>query len=165
MIGRGSGKVSNAPNVAVRPSGTRNQLTHEPAASRTHLMVRMRAATNPMHFAWAAGLALLLSLRCLAPAGFMPAFVHGAVTIIPCPDAQGAAARMMHHGQHPGHSIPHQPCPYAAASSLGALGGDWALLPVPILFAPALLSGRTFRFMDRHASRERPPAIGPPIPA
>jgi len=125
----------------------------------------MRAAAIPIRFAWAALFALLLSLRCLVPAGFMPAFDHGAVTIVACPDGDGAAAPMMHHGQHPGPSIPHQPCPYAAASSLGALGPGWAPLPIAIFFAAALLPGRRFFSVDRQRGRERPPAIGPPIPA
>jgi hypothetical protein len=123
----------------------------------------MRAAPAPTRFAIAALLALLLALRSLAPAGFMPAFDHGAVTIVACPDAVPA----MHHHHHPAdHSSAHQPCPYAAAASLGALGPDWAPLLIPVVFfAVALLLGRTFLFIERQTSRERPPAIGPPLPA
>jgi hypothetical protein len=126
-------------------------------------MVRMRAAATPIRFAWAALFALLLAVRSLAPAGFMPSFEHGAVTIVACPDA----APVVHHHHHPAdHSVAHQPCPYAAASSLGALGPDWMPLLLPALFfAVALLLGRTFLFIERQVRHGRPPAIGPPIPA
>lgn len=129
-------------------------------------MVRMRAAPTSIRFTWAALFALLLGLRCLAPAGFMPAFDHGAVTIVACPDADGAALPMMHHHHNPAdHSMAHQPCPYAAVSSLGAVGPDWApIVFAPMFFAVALVLGRTFLFVERPNSGERPPAIGPPFP-
>jgi hypothetical protein len=130
-------------------------------------MVRMRAASSPVRFAWAALFALLLAVRSLAPAGLMPAFDRGAVTIIACPDANVAVVPVTHHHHHPAdHSLAHQPCPYAAASSLGALGPDWTpLLLAAVFFAVALLLGRTFLFIERQGRYERPPAIGPPIPA
>ena len=108
-------------------------------------------------------LAALLALRSLAPAGFMPAFENGAVTIVICADAAAVAGHDHHrsgdeHGQH-------QRCPYAAASALGALGPDWPPLLTPLFFAVALLLGRTFLFVERHSRRERPPLRGPPIPA
>lgn len=111
----------------------------------------------------AALFALLLAVRLLAPAGFMPAFEHGAVTIVACPDADGGAPAPMHH-QH-GKQTHHEPCPYASASSLGALGADFAALVTLLIFAAALLLGRTFLFLERHALRERPPTRAPPIPA
>jgi hypothetical protein len=39
---------------------------------------------------------MLLALRVLAPAGFMPAFDHGAVTIVLCPDADPVPAMGAH---------------------------------------------------------------------
>jgi hypothetical protein len=114
----------------------------------------------------AAGLAvlgLLLALRSLAPAGFMPAFENGAVTIVICPDAAPVAAHHEHRSGH--HDGRHRPCPYAAASALGALGPDWPPLLPALFFAVALLLGRTFLFVERHSKRERPPLRGPPIPA
>lgn len=125
-------------------------------------MVRVMAAPSPIRVGCAALFAVLLALRCLAPAGFMPAFDHGAVTIVACPDAE--ATPMMHHHPRDG-SIAHQMCPYAA-SSVGAVGPDWSPLLLPLIFfAVALVLGRTFVFLERHSTRERPPAIGPPIPA
>lgn len=127
-------------------------------------MIRMSAASSPIRFAWAALFALLLAVRSLAPAGFMPAFDHGAVTIVACPDAPVVPAMHHHHpGDHKGSN--HEPCPYASASSLGALGVDFAPLVGVILVAVALLLGRTFLFVERQSRRERPPAIGPPLSA
>jgi hypothetical protein len=113
----------------------------------------------------AALLALLLAVRLLAPAGFMPSFEHGAVTIVACPDADGGALPVSAH-HHDGHSKKlHQPCPYASASGLGALAPDLPLLAGVLIFAAALLLGRTFLFLERHRTRDRPPLRGPPIPA
>ena len=105
--------------------------------------------------------ALLLAVRSLAPAGFMPAFDHGVVTIVACPDAAPVAAMHMHH--HGDHKTLHQPCPYASASALGALGADWAPLLATAFFAVALLLGRMFLFVERHGTRARPPSRAPPI--
>lgn len=110
----------------------------------------------------AALLALLLAVRLLAPAGFMPSFEHGAVTIVTCVDAD--AAPMSAH--HDGHSKKlHQPCPYASASGPGSLAPDLPLLVGALAVAAALLLGRTFLFLERHRKHERPPLRGPPIPA
>lgn len=109
-------------------------------------------------------LALLLAVRLLAPAGFMPSFERGAVTIVACPDADGGAAPMSAH--HDGHSKKlHQPCPYASASGLGSLEPDLPPLVGALVLAAALLLGRTFLFLERHRTGERPPLRGPPIPA
>ena len=123
----------------------------------------MREGPASIRLAAAVLLALLLALRSLAPAGFMPAFEDGAVTIVICPDAAPVAAH--HHHRSGRHDAQHQPCPYAAASALGALGPDWPPLLPAIFFAVALLLGRTFLFAERHSRRERPPLRGPPIPA
>ena len=127
-------------------------------------MVPMRAASHPVRFAWAAIFALLLAVRLLAPAGFMPAFENGSVTIIACPDADPAVS-VMHHHHGADHAALHHPCPYASASGLGALGTDWTPLLFAALFAAALRIGRAFLFIERRRDQERPPAIGPPIPA
>ena len=93
----------------------------------------------------------------------MPAFDHGAVTIVACPAADGPASSGMHHGGE--RKSLHQPCPYASAAALGALGPDWTPLVQVLVFAVSLLLGRTFLFLERHSARERPPSRGPPIPA
>jgi hypothetical protein len=124
----------------------------------------MRTAPALTRSICAALLALLLGVRLLAPAGFMPSFDHGAVTIVACPDADGGVVPMAAH--HEGHSKKlHQPCPYASASGLGALAPDLPLLAGVLVLSVALLLGRTFLFLDRHRRYERPPLRGPPIPA
>ena len=124
----------------------------------------MRTAPALARSIFAVLLALLMAVRLLAPAGFMPSFDHGAVTIVACPDAQPGVAPMSAH--HHGHSkLVHQPCPYAAASGVGSLAADAvSLIGVLILAAAALLLGRTFLFVERNRTHERPPLRGPPLP-
>ena len=127
----------------------------------------MRKAARPIRFAWAAAFALLLSLRLLGSAGYMPAVEHGALTIIACPDAGLSAPLALGTGHHHHHGAKHNhgTCPYAEASALGALAPDFTpLFAVPI-FAVVLLLGRAFLFAEHQRTREWPPAIGPPIPA
>ena len=130
-------------------------------------MFGMRTAAAPSRAIWAGLFALLLALRMLSPPGFMPAFDHGAVTIIACPDSDAPLlhAGSMHH--HHGHDkAKHQaPCPYASASALGALGSDFGALLDVLIISAALLLGRTFLFIERHGRRDRPPLRGPPLPA
>lgn len=128
----------------------------------------MRSAPSPIRFAWSAVFALLLALRLLGSTGLMPGLSHGSVTIVACPDADlnaPLAIGMAHHhhgmGKHD-HSI----CPYAAAAALGAVPNAFTpLLEGTLFFVAAVLLGRTFLFVERQNSRDRPPAIGPPIPA
>lgn len=128
-------------------------------------MIRMRASFSLAGFAWAALFALLFVLRSLAPAGFMPAFDHGSVTIVACPDADAPVVPMAAHHHHPGHKFQHDPCPYAAASALGALGNGLAPVLATFVFGALLALGRAFLFVERQGRRERPPTRGPPIPA
>lgn len=107
--------------------------------------------------------ATMLALRLLTPAGFMPAFDHGSVAIVTCPDAGPAPVLASHHHGH-SKSV-HQPCPYASASGLGALAAEFASLVGVLILAGALLLGRSFLFMERDRAHERPPLRGPPLPA
>ena len=125
----------------------------------------MRSAPSFARFLCAALFALLLGLRLLGATGYMPGFEHGAVTIVVCPDAD-VDAPMAHH--HHGHSE-HQHgglCPYASASSLGALGAEFGVLIAVLIFAAAmLLPCRTSLFFGRNRLRERPPSRAPPLTA
>jgi len=130
-------------------------------------MLRMRAASTWIRAGCAALLALLLGLRLIGATGYMPAVEQGRLTIIVCPGADANAPLALgmahHHHGHAGHE--HNPCPYAAAGALGAIGPDWApLLGAPVV-AVLLLLGRTFVAVERQSTRDRPPAIGPPIAA
>lgn len=131
-------------------------------------MVRMRAASSPIRFAWAAAFALLLGLRLLGASGFMPEVAHGRLSLVACPDAEIGAPLALGMPQHRHGTGQHDrsTCPYAAAAALGAVPNEFApLLQAGLLFAVALLLGRTFLFVERRTSRQRPPAIGPPVPA
>ena len=112
-------------------------------------------------------LALLLGLRLLGATGYMPAFERGAMTIIVCPgadvDAPLAIDSAHHHQGQSKHK--HGVCPYASASSLGTLGVDFGALVGVLIFAAALLLGRTFRILERNRLRTRPPSRAPPLPA
>lgn len=126
----------------------------------------MRAAPSPIRFAWAALLALLLGLRLIGATGYMPGVEQGRLTIIACPGADmnaPLALGMAHHHGHMGHQ--HQLCPYAAAGALGAVGPDWAPLIGSVPVAVVLIPARTLLSVVRQATRDRPPAIGPPLPA
>ena len=93
----------------------------------------------------------------------MPAFDRGAVTIVACPDFDAPTAPMAHH--HGGSSGDHhQPCPYAAAGAAAAPVG-YALFAALLLAVAVLLADRPRAFPRRDRTRDRPPAIGPPLPA
>lgn len=127
-------------------------------------MLSLRSAATPERTIWTTLLAFVLALRLLTPAGFMPAFDHGTVSIVACPDwDSGAPARTHHH--HGGSKTMHEPCPFAAASGLGALTVAFGSLLNVLMLAPALLLARTFLFVERHSARERPPTRAPPLPA
>jgi hypothetical protein len=116
----------------------------------------------------AAMLALLLGLRLLGATGYMPAFQHGSATIVVCPDADAdapLAVDVAHH--HDGHSKHKHSgtCPYASASSLGALGTDFGAVLAVSAFGAALLLGRNYLFLERRRLRARPPSRAPPLPA
>ena len=127
----------------------------------------MRKAASPIRFAWAAAFALLLALRMLGSTGYMPGIEHGRLTIIVCPDADVNAPLALgtahHHHGHAKHK--HSVCPYAVAGAMGALGADFPPLIAALVFAAALMLGRSSLFVERQSRRERPPAIGPPIRA
>lgn len=129
-------------------------------------MPLMRSASIPTRVICAALLALLLAVRSLAPAGFMPAFDHGLLTIVECPDAQPLPAMpTMAHHDHRQHDKLHQPCPYASASGLSALGPDFKSLLEILVLAAALMLGRALVLPARDDLRVRPPSRGPPFPA
>lgn len=127
-------------------------------------MLPVRTASASARWLCAALLALLLTLRLLSPAGFMPAFEHGTITIVSCPDGsfEPSTTMTMHHEGQAKH---HEQCPYASASPLGALGADVVLLLGSLVLFGAVLLGRTFEFIARHSRQLRPPLRGPPLTA
>jgi hypothetical protein len=124
----------------------------------------MRTAPTLARTFFAVTFALLLAIRLLTPSGFMPAFDHGAVTIVVCPDGDLAGAAIdQHHQEHSKRF--HQPCPYAPASGAGSIAVDTAPLMDVLMISAALLLGRTFLFLKPSRAYERPPLRGPPLPA
>ena len=126
----------------------------------------MRIAPAFTRFVCAALLALLLGLRLLGATGYMPGFERGTATIIVCPDADAnapLAIDLAHH--HHGHSEHKHGgiCPYASASSLGALSPEFGALLTILIFAGALLLSRTSHFVDGNRFREHPPSRAPPL--
>jgi hypothetical protein len=142
---------------------TKRELGHYGA----HLIMRMTAAIPPIRLGWAMIFALLLALRLLGSAGYMPEIEQGRLTIVVCPDADlnaPFAIGTSHH--HHGHGkVDHNICPYAAAAALGVVDPSWTQLLIAPVFIVALLLGSRSVFAGRQSTRERPPAIGPPIPA
>src|SRR3954451_6220498 len=100
----------------------------------------MNALSATARSAAAALLVLLLAVRMLSPAGFMPAFDRGTITIVACPDYEAADPPMAHH-HHNGGKKHHQPCPYAAGAAAATMA-NFVLLPAASLFAADLPVGR-----------------------
>jgi hypothetical protein len=147
---------------------------------------RLRRFHPPIRLLLAAVLALCLGVRVLTPAGFMPSFAAGSVAIVPCPDAEGAPpspamgpvamAHMAHmamppaatpapahdHGKNGFH---HPSCPYASAASQAGL--DFGVIALASVVLLAVLQPRSpaLPVFRRRATRDRPPAQGPPQPA
>lgn len=126
-------------------------------------MFGVRSAPALPRSAWALLFAVALALRLVTPAGFMPAFDRGAVSVIVCPDDGPAGQTIAHHHHGGGQKIVHQHCPYAAGASGGFLTGEVAAIALIALFGSAVLLGRAFSFLERRRPRERPPLRGPPL--
>jgi hypothetical protein len=120
----------------------------------------VRSASALTRLGWALALAILLALRLLAPAGFMPAFNNGAVTIVACPDAALQPVQNHHLADH---KSAHQPCPYAAASALGGLVESSVAIAALFVFAIIFSLRPTSQAVLAARLRERPPLRGPPI--
>jgi hypothetical protein len=128
----------------------------------------MRTAPSFARVICATLLATLLGLRLLGATGYMPGFEHGVATIVVCPDADVDAPLAIdiphHHHGHSKHKHGGQ-CPFASATSLGALGPEIGTLLVVLTFASALLICRPASLPKRNRLRERPPSRAPPLPA
>lgn len=120
-----------------------------------------RAAPASARLAWAFALALVLALRLVTPAGFMPTFERG-VAIVPCDGLAPLPTHMAHHEDHHG-KTQHQPCPYAAGASPALLpvGELAAIEPLPATSSAAAHLGAIIAERMRAG---RPPATGPPFP-
>ena len=113
----------------------------------------------------------------------MPSFASGALAIVECPEADGAPPAMAMPGmpempgmEMPGMAMPdvghdqakagfHQLCPYAQAASLAGIDPGVAVATVLVLLAALCPLARALLAFPRRATRDRPPAQGPPFPA
>lgn len=125
-------------------------------------MIPVRAAPASVRSLCGMVLALLLALRLLTPAGFMPAFDHGSVAIVACPDSGSAAAPAAHHDRNSKQL--HQLCPYAAASAAADLAGGPAIVAGVLLPAAVPLPARPALIAAQRRVHPRPPSQAPPIP-
>lgn len=126
-------------------------------------MPRMNRSSAIRRSAAAMLFALLLAVRLLSPAGFMPAFDHGAISIVVCPDGDPAPAPMTHHHHH-GHAKLQQHCPYAAGAA-PATTAELALIVAALFAIALLLAGQPFQSVRRRRLHDRPPLRGPPLAA
>lgn len=116
-------------------------------------------------------LAAALLLRVLVPAGFMPTWVDGRVTLTICPGTTPAMPAVARHGaampgmaHHEDKSTAQSPCAYADLA-LPALGSaNPALLAAALAFVLALALHRAIPLPPRSADRLRPPLRAPPFP-
>jgi hypothetical protein len=127
-------------------------------------MVPMRAAPSPIRFAWAALLFVALAMRLVTPSGFMPVFDHGRLMILECPGTASAPMPPM-SGMNHDHGKTCQSCPHATATGPGLIDAEPVALPTARFLTTALIPGHAFALSLRPGEHERPPAIGPPIPA
>jgi hypothetical protein len=147
-------------------------------------VTRVRRPRLSTRLLLAALLALCLVVRLLTPPGFMPSFASGALAIVPCPDAEGAPpappSPVMHHmdgmamagmatpapvHNHDKNPFHHPSCPYTAAASLAGLDFGGIALALVVLVAALPPLARALPEFRRRATRDRPPAQGPPQPA
>jgi hypothetical protein len=148
-------------------------------------VTRLRRLAPAARLLLAAVLAAWLGVALAAPPGFMPARENGALAIVPCPGSDGtidivqgaemtmpampglptmAAAGHRAHHDH-GADAFHHVCQYAATASVlatGAGSGPPLVAPPAAAAPPPAPALPAFR---RPATRDRPPAQGPPLPA
>lgn len=141
-------------------------------------MPRLRSLALKRPWQVALLLVAALAMRVLVPAGFMPVFADGTVSLALCsgfgPLAETPAAvpihGMMHGAQtEPGHTPDHDgdrmqsPCAFADLS-LPVLGGaDAILLAAMLAFAAVLALLRAPLFLAGAPVRRSPPSRGPPV--
>jgi len=132
-------------------------------------MLRMSTARSS-RLVWAALLALLLTVRVIASAGYMPSLAHGRLTLMLCPDGEWTAPAtampgMAGMGHDQGSKSAHHPeCPYAAAAAISFAAGEGPSLLLPLLVF-FLIGTALLPPLLRHRAFERPFSTGPPIPA
>jgi hypothetical protein len=115
-----------------------------------------------MRALWALLCLAALALRLGIPTGFMPGVEHGRLTIVECP---GSNPLPPMGGMHHSSGKASQTCPYATATG-AAVAGEQPKMPLQPLVAPVPFPlGVEQVLVIPRGQHDRPPAIGPPIPA
>ena len=125
-------------------------------------MLRMRRATSEIRALWALVFALALALRLVTPTGFMPAVEHGRLTIVECPGSMPLPP--MHVMDHSSGKAS-EDCPFATATGAGWAGEQPSIPTNPLVASAPQWLGAERIFSLPRGQHDRPPAIGPPIPA
>jgi len=151
----------------MRPCGANRgrKLTGAREASKARAVVRRAALTPIRRACWAVAFALLVAMRLLTPAGFMPAWDNSQVRIILCDDSGtqiGAATHHAHQGKSDG-SKHHQSCPYAAASATPFLTLPAIAVAPPLEIASDLSASTQPARFQVERKVERPPSRAPPV--
>lgn len=114
---------------------------------------------------WMAAFALLIGMRLLTPAGFMPSWSVGQIQISLCDEAGAQVAALAHHGDHnkTGKSKHAQPCPFAAAAATPFLTLPAIALALPLAPSANLERSAYVVRLSRQRKVERPPSRAPPL--
>jgi hypothetical protein len=124
----------------------------------------MRTAPTQFRAVWAMMLALVLAMRLVTPAGFMPSFGGGRLTVVECPGS-GPMPMMPMSGMDHNQKKLCQSCPHATATGAGLVDAQPLLLTATTFATVSHSIASAFALSLRRGQHERPPAIGPPIPA
>jgi hypothetical protein len=108
--------------------------------------------------------AVVLAMRLVTPAGFMPWFDQGRLTVVECPGS-GPMPMAPMSGMDDSQKKVCQSCPHGTATGAGLVDAP-PLLAAVESFATVTPRLATLQSLPlRRGEHERPPAIGPPIPA
>ncbi len=119
-------------------------------------------------FAWAVALALLLVIRVVTSAGYMPDVEQGHLTLMLCPDGEWTVPSTTMPGMpHDGSKgiEGHQQCPFAAAAAMPLSNTAPAPLVAPVALPLVLAGAPIISWISARPHFARPPSTGPPFPA
>ena len=94
----------------------------------------------------------------------MPSFGEGRLTVVECPGS-GPMPMMPMSGMDHSQKKVCQSCPHATATGAGLVDAQPLLLTATTFATVSHSIAWAFALSSRRGQHERPPAIGPPIPA
>ena len=149
--------------LAAGNSEALNRLRGRRAAPNPRPVIRGGHIQQVQRLPWLAAAFVLLAMRLLSPAGFMPDWKGPAFALQLC-DGVVAAPAIRHHGQHNHQPAPahHQPCPFAVAAAHAGVAPADAVRVDPPAEAEALPPTFAIPAAQRQEHRDRPRARGPP---